>query len=487
MYNGKSRYDKNPMSKSEIAINNQSTGNISQMTAVPRYTGIALLLAVGVLMQALDGTIVVTALPTIAEKLHQSPLDLQWTIIGYTLAVGLFLPLSGWLIDKLGIRTAFQLAIVIFCVESLCCALSSSLAQLVASRVLQGIGGAILMPLASLAILRIFPKQRLFSAMNITITAGLLGPVIGPILGGVFVTYATWHWIFLINLPIGLLGVLASTKLLPNTKGISRRFDKLGFVLFGSAVFVFIFALDSLNTHDLSVAAVGVLLLLSFVLFALYFLHGRRCEEPLLHFGLLRQRLFRLGLIISAFFVMVIAVVPYVLPLLWQLGFHRSAEESGWMLAPIAIGGIVAKLIITPLLEKTGYKRLLMGAALTFCGLTVAIGFMSEQWHLWLIVVILFIYGFTISLAMGPLKPLTVSEVSADSAGDASVVLSVVRQICASVGIAVATLLIVFLQKTEGLSLIDSFHATIWVAASLVVGGIVTILWLKSTDGKQLL
>ena len=206
------------------------------MSQAKKHRSLAWIAATAFFMQSLDATILNTALPAISVDLHQSPLEMQMAVISYALTVALFIPMSGWLADKYGTLKIFRLAVGLFVLGSVFCAMSYSLNMLVASRVVQGFGGALMMPVARLAIIRTIPKNQLLPIWNTMAMAGLTGPIIGPVLGGWLVTYATWHWIFLINIPIGLAGIWLAIRFMPNVTGKNRHLDWLGFFLFGGGL-----------------------------------------------------------------------------------------------------------------------------------------------------------------------------------------------------------------------------------------------------------
>ena len=247
------------------------------------YRGLAWIAAMALFMQTLDATILNTALPAISRSLNESPLNMQLAIISYALTVALFIPLSGWLADRFGTRNVFRFSVTVFVLGSIACSFSNSLDMLVLSRVLQGVGGALMMPVARLSMLRSIEKSQLLAAWNLTAMAGLIGPVVGPILGGWLVTYTTWHWIFLINIPIGILGIIAAHFYMPNVKDEVPKLDWKGFVLFGGGLVALTLGMDLVaensvpRIESLPVIAAGVVLLL------LYYAYARVNDNCLLY------------------------------------------------------------------------------------------------------------------------------------------------------------------------------------------------------------
>lgn len=258
--------------------------------------GLPWIAAMAFFMQALDATILNTALPAIAQSLNRSPLAMQSAIISYTLTVAMLIPVSGWLADRFGTRRVFMLAVTLFTLGSLACALSSSLTELVIFRVLQGIGGAMMMPVARLALLRAYPRSELLPVLNFVTMPGLVGPILGPVLGGVFVTWASWHWIFLINIPIGVAGLLYARKYMPNFTTPRRSFDMGGFFLFGLSLVLFSSGMELFGEKIVATWLALAVILGGILLFLLYIRHARRHPTPLISLSLFNTRTFSVGI-----------------------------------------------------------------------------------------------------------------------------------------------------------------------------------------------
>lgn len=259
--------------------------------------GLPWIAAMAFFMQALDATILNTALPAIAHSLNRSPLAMQSAIISYTLTVAMLIPVSGWLADRFGTRRIFTLAVSLFTLGSLACALSNSLPQLVVFRVIQGIGGAMMMPVARLALLRAYPRNELLPVLNFVAMPGLVGPILGPVLGGVLVTWATWHWIFLINIPIGIAGLLYAHKHMPNFTTARRRFDTTGFLLFGLSLVLFSSGIELFGEKIVASWIALTVIVTSIGLLLLYILHARRTPNPLISLDLFKTRTFSIGIV----------------------------------------------------------------------------------------------------------------------------------------------------------------------------------------------
>ena len=282
----------------------------------------------GLLQQALDATILNTALPAIAHSLNRSPLAMQSAIISYTLTVAMLIPVSGWLADRFGTRRIFTLAVSLFTLGSLACALSNSLPQLVVFRVIQGIGGAMMMPVARLALLRAYPRNELLPVLNFVAMPGLVGPILGPVLGGVLVTWATWHWIFLINIPIGIAGLLYAHKHMPNFI-TARRFDTTGFLLFGLSLVLFSSGIELFGEKIVASWIALTVIVTSIGLLLLYILHARRTPNPLISLDLFKTRTFSIGIVGNIATRLGTGCVPFLMPLMLQVGFGYQAFIAG--------------------------------------------------------------------------------------------------------------------------------------------------------------
>jgi EmrB/QacA subfamily drug resistance transporter len=334
--------------------------------------GLPWIAAMAFFMQALDATILNTALPAIAESLNRSPLAMQSAIISYTLTVAMLIPVSGWLADRFGTRRVFMLAVSLFTLGSLACALSGSLTELVIFRVLQGVGGAMMMPVARLALLRAYPRSELLPVLNFVTMPGLVGPILGPVLGGVFVTWASWHWIFLINIPIGIAGLLYARKCMPNFTTPRRKFDMGGFFLFGLSLVLFSSGMELFGEKIVATWLALSVIFSGIVLFLLYIRHARRHPTPLISLSLFNTRTFSVGIAGNIASRLGTGCVPFLMPLMLQVGFGYPALIAGCMMAPTAVGSILAKSGVTQVLRRLGYRK-------TLVGVTVFIGVMIAQ------------------------------------------------------------------------------------------------------------
>ena len=307
------------------------------------------LVAVGFFMQTLDGTIVNTALPAMATSLGESPLRLQAVVVAYMLTMAALIPASGWLADRFGSQRVFLSAIVLFSAGSAACALSNDLSQLIAARVLQGLGAAVLLPVGRLVILQHFPREELLSAMSFVAIPGLIGPLIGPTLGGWLVETASWHWIFLINLPVGLVGALATMRYMPNLKRTDAgRFDLAGYAMLVLAMIAISLALDGLGGLGWASTLVVLLMVAGLAALTAYWLHAMRHPAPLFPPALFTVPSYRVGILGNLFARIGSGAMPYLLPLLLQLAMGFSPAEAGMMLLPVTLASIGAHRRLRP-------------------------------------------------------------------------------------------------------------------------------------------
>ncbi len=311
------------------------------------------LVAIGFFMQTLDATIVNTALPAMAQSIGESPLRMQSVVVAYSLTMAMLIPASGWIADRFGTRRVYVSAICLFVAGSVACALSGSLSQLVASRVLQGLGGALLLPVGRLAVLRAFPRERFLQAMSFIAIPGLVGPLIGPTLGGWLVEVATWHWVFLINIPVGAVGALATMVYMQDKPRPGMpRFDLGGYLLLAFGMVAVSLAVDGLSGLGLKQASVLVLMVFGMASLTAYWLRAARQEHPLFSPALFFIPTLRIGLLGNLFSRLGSSCMPFMVPLLLQVSLAYSPLRAGMMMIPVAVAGMLVKRVTTPLITR---------------------------------------------------------------------------------------------------------------------------------------
>ncbi|UGB03797.1 multidrug transporter subunit MdtD [Leclercia sp. G3L] len=449
--------------------------------------GLPWIAAMAFFMQALDATILNTALPAIAESLNRSPLAMQSAIISYTLTVAMLIPVSGWLADRFGTRRVFMLAVTLFTLGSLACALSSSLGELVVFRVIQGVGGAMMMPVARLALLRAYPRSELLPVLNFVTMPGLVGPILGPVLGGVLVTWASWHWIFLINIPIGIAGIFYARKFMPNFTTPRRKFDMGGFFLFGLSLVLFSSGMELFGEKVVATWLAVSIIFSGIVLFLLYIRHARRHPTPLISLSLFNTHTFSVGIAGNIASRLGTGCVPFLMPLMLQVGFGYPALIAGCMMAPTAVGSILAKSGVTQLLRRLGYRR-------TLVGVTVFIGVMIAQFSLqsaalpvWMLILPLFVLGMAMSIQFTSMNTITLADLSDENASGGNSMLAVTQQLSISLGVAVSAAVLRFYEGFDSNNTVEQFHSTFITMGVLTVVSALVFMLLKPKDGRNLI
>ncbi|WP_374447756.1 multidrug transporter subunit MdtD [Providencia sp.] len=450
-------------------------------------SGLPWIAAMAFFMQALDATILNTALPDIAKSLHHSPLAMQSAVVSYTLTVALLIPISGWFADRFGTRRIFILAVSLFSFGSLLCALSPSLNFLVTSRVIQGIGGAMMMPVARLALIRAYPRSELLPILNFVTIPGLIGPILGPLLGGILVTYATWHWIFIINIPIGVLGVFYALKHMPDFKMPKRKFDTLGFLLFGFGLVMLSVSLDLFGDKALPTSIPAAIVVGGFLFLLLYVFHARRIKHAIIPLNLFKTRTFSIGISGNIATRLGTGSIPFLMPLMLQVGFGYEAVVAGMMMAPLAIGSITAKSGVTKILTKYGYRN-------TLFVITVIIGLMITQFSLqspnmsiYLLVVPLFILGMVMSVQFTAMNTICLADLTDNNASAGNSMLAVTQQLSISFGIAVSAAILNFYDGQPNSNTVDNFHYTFITIGVITLVSAFVFLLLSKTDGDNLI
>lgn len=399
------------------------------------------IVAFGFFMQSLDTTIVNTALPAMAKSLGESPLHMHMVIVSYVLTVAVMLPASGWLADRIGVRNIFFTAIVIFTLGSALCAQASTLNMLIAARVVQGIGGAMMVPVGRLTVMKIVPREQYMAAMTFVTLPGQVGPLLGPALGGLLVEYASWHWIFLINLPVGIAGGIATLMLMPNYTMQTRRFDVFGFVLLAFSMATLTLALDGYKGLGISLSWLWALIAGGVASLMLYLWHARGNTSALFSLSLFKTRTYSLGLTGSLFARIGSGMLPFMTPVFLQIGLGFSPFHAGLMMIPMVIGSMGMKRIVVQVVNHFGYRRVLVTSTLSLALIVVlfmAVGLLG--WYP-LLPVVLFILGMVNSVRFSSMNTLTLKDLPDAHTSSGNSLLSIVMQLSMSIGVTVAGLL----------------------------------------------
>jgi len=403
------------------------------------------LVAVAFFMESLDTTILNTAVPTIAAALHIAPLSMKSVLSSYTLSVAVFIPVSGWVADRFGTRRVFATAIGIFTLGSLLCGISTSVQALVACRILQGAGGAMMVPVGRLTMVRTFPRSALVRAMGFVAIPSLIGPMLGPLAGGLLVRYAHWRAIFFVNVPVGIAGLYLVYRHLPDFRGdVSHPLDLIGLILFGGGVALLSYVLEIFGEHTLGATEiVGLLALAGLLLFG-YAVHGSRTPFPLLRLGLLRVRTLRIAVVGSFVTRIGIGGMPFLLPLLYQVGLGYSAVESGMLILPQSLAAMSLRPFMPGLLRRFGYRRVLLSNTLALGVIIARFGAVGPSTSAAVIVVMAFAFGFFTSFQYTSMNTLVYADVAESETSMSSTIASTTQQLSMSFGVAAASLAAVF-------------------------------------------
>jgi EmrB/QacA subfamily drug resistance transporter len=438
------------------------------------------LVALGVFMQMLDSTIVNTALPAMAESLGESPLRMQSVVISYALTMATLIPASGWLADRFGTRRIYIVAIALFTLGSLLCAGSRTLGELVASRVVQGLGGAMLLPVGRLAVMRSVPRREFLAAMSFVTIPGMIGPLIGPTLGGWLVQAISWHWIFLINLPVGLIAVGAALAFMPDSRRPIGRFDLAGYALLAFSMIAISLSLDGLSELGLRHATVAVLFVFGMAAFVTYWLHATRVDAPLFPLALFSIHSYRVGILGNLFSRIGSGSMPFLIPLLLQVSLGFTPIEAGMAMIPVALAGMASKRAVVPIVLRFGYRRVLLVNTI-LVGLAMAsFALIGAQQPAWLRIIQLAAFGLVNSLQFTAMNTVTLRDLEGDLASGGNSLLSMVMMLSMSLGVATASGILgafagVF-GNSGGVAALPAFRAT-FVGVGLITAASAWIFW----------
>jgi len=445
------------------------------------------LVAVAFFMESLDTTILNTAAPAMAAALKVAPLSIKAVLSSYTLSLAVFIPISGWMADRYGTRRVFASAIGLFTLGSFLCGISSNIHLLVACRVLQGCGGAMMVPVGRLTIVRTFAKSELIRAMSFVAIPGLIGPMLGPIAGGLIVGYFHWRVIFFVNLPIGLVGLCLVYLHLPDYREKSNPLDIVGLVLFGSGIALLSYVLEVFGEHTLSVSEILGLLAISIALLAGYGLHAANAAYPLLLLSLFRIRTFRAAVSGSFFTRLGIGGIPFLLPLLYQVGLGYTPIQSGLLMMPQAIAAVSLKMTMPGILARFGYRGVLISNTAILGLLILSFAIIGVGTPIWLIVVLASGFGFFSSLQYTSMNTLVYADVNGPETSSASTIASTMQQMSMSFGVATASLATAFFIPdrfhSTAPALIHGLHAAFLVLGGLTILSTIVFSELRSMDG----
>lgn len=455
---------------------------------LPRYAFTALIVACALFMENLDGTVISTSLPAIARDLHEDPIALKLALTAYLLALAVFIPASGWVADKFGTRIVFRAAIIVFTTGSILCGLSSTLGGFVVSRIIQGTGGAMMVPVGRLLLLRTVDRQSLVRAMSYLTFPALLGPMLGPPVGGFITTYFHWRYIFWINVPIGILGVTLVTLFIENVKVAEvPKLDAIGFILSGLGLSSLVFGFTLLGRDFVPLWIVLGLIAFGGLMVAIYIGHARRTEAPIIDLTLLRVPTFRVSVTGGSLFRIGIGAIPLLLPLMLQIGFGMSPLQSGLTTFISAAGAMAMKTTASPILNRFGFKRVLVVNGLVGAGFVASNALFTPQTPMAIILCVLLVGGFFRSLQFTGINAIAYADVEQDCMSRAVSFAAVAQQLALSIGVAVgAGILQVMRARHGGALALGDFHWAFVVVAALSAVSILAFLRLPADAGASL-
>lgn len=431
-----------------------------------------LILATAIFMQMLDSTILNTSLPSIAKDLNESPLNMQNAIISYVLTLALFMPVSGFLADKFGTKKIFIISLILFSLGSLLCSLSPNLTFLVIARVIQGIGGSLMTPVGKLALIKTFDKSELLKAMNFAIIPALIGPVLGPLIGGYMVDYLSWHWIFLINLPIGILGIVLSVKYMPNYFSKIIDFDFKGFLFFAAASLLLSISLEWMGNAK-NITPVLLVFLMGFIFIYLYYRHAKKEENPIFPLELFMVRTFRVGFLGNLATRLGISSIPLLIPLMIQIAYGQSAVVSGWIVAPMAITAMFGKSAVIKILNRFGYRKTLMFNTFLIGTLICLMAIPGINTSIYWFIPLILVLGFFNSIQFTSMNTISISDLRDSHTSSGNSLISVNQQIAIGFGIAFG---LIILKLFEGDTQLIKGNIHNAFRYTFLVMGILTIL-----------
>lgn len=446
--------------------------------------------AVAFFMQSLDTTILNTAVPAIAEAMDVTPLNVKSVLASYTLSLAVFIPISGWMADRFGTRRVFAAAIGLFTLGSLLCGLATSIEMLVAFRVLQGVGGAMMMPVGRMTLARTFAKGDLVKAMSFVAIPALIGPMIGPVAGGAIVHWLHWSVVFFLNIPVGILGLYLVLRLLPDYREVETHpLDYVGLVLFGTGIALLSYVLEVFGDHTHGTGAILGMLALSGLLLAGYGIRAVSTAFPLLDLTLFRIRTFRAAVSGGFFTRLGLGGIPFLFPLLYQVGLGFSAIQSGLLVLPQAIASLGMKTFLPVILARFGYRNVLL-VNTVMCGVMIMTFFtVGAETPIWRIVAQSLVLGFFTSMQYTAMNTLVYADIAGRQTSGASTIYTTGQQLAISFGVAGAALIASFFvpegAASQARPIIHGVQQAFLVLGVLTVVSAVVFLELKTEDGAD--
>ena len=447
---------------------------------------IPMVVAVAFLMEQLDSTIITTAIPEMATSLQSTPVRMNLAVTTYVLALAIFIPVSGWFADRFGARKVFVAALAIFTLGSVACGAAQTFPMLVATRAVQGFGGAMMTPVGRLILLRSFPRRDLVKAMTYTTLPAILGPVAGPLLGGVITTYASWRWIFFVNIPFGLIGIVLALRFVEDTRSHTKTpFDVPGFLLVGAAVALIQFAMEVAGRPFVSTEAIVVVLAVAAVLLLVFGVYARRVAYPAVDLGLFRQRSFAVGTLAGGLCRVGLNGAPFLLPLMLQVGFGMSPLASGSLTFVSSIGAIFVRVVAGRLLRWFGFRTVLAGSALLGALAVAGFALLEPSTPRWIVAVYIFLFGLMRSTQFMTSNTLSYADLPAAKLSSATSVGGVLQQLSVSFGVSLSAMVLSIVSGHGEVLTAARFQETFLLTAVIPLLALPGFLFLKADDGAE--
>jgi EmrB/QacA subfamily drug resistance transporter len=422
-------------------------------TGLPRHVVVPLIVASALFLQQVDSTALATALPAIAEAFDQTTVRTHLVLTSYLFSLAAFIPISGWVADRFGAKLIFRLAIGIFTLSSLACGLTNSFEALIAARILQGLGGAMMVPVGRLILLRSVDRSELVKALALMSMPSLVGPIMGPILGGFLTSYASWRWVFWINLPFGILGIVLVTIFIEDVREAARRkFDTIGVTLCSVGLSSLLFGVDTATSHSTSETLALGCVVAGALCLGLYVLHAKRQAEPVINLALFRIPTFNASVIGGSVFRIGVGAMPFLLPVLFQEKFGYTAFQSGSITFVAAVGAFGIRSMCSRILGRVGFRTLLFWCGLVAAGFTSLCGTFRPSTPLLLILAILFFGGVFRSLELIAINALTYADIPPAQMSDGTTLATIVQRLAQSMGVAIGAFILHIASGPDGLT-----------------------------------
>ena len=440
--------------------------------------------AIAFVMEQLDSTIIVTAIPDIARSLGTTPLRMNLAITAYVLMQAMFIPVSGWFADRYGARRVFAAALFVFTIASVLCGMATSLPMLIAVRALQGLGGAMMTPVGRLAMIRSFPRSQLVKAMSYMTLPAVIGPLIGPLLGGILTTYASWRWIFWVNVPFGLIGVLVALRYIDDGRADTRaRFDYAGFMMVGFGCLFLQYGIENIGRPTIPAPAIVAVLLIGCALLALFYRYARTAREPAIDLTLFRIRTFMVGTVFGGLCRIGLNGVPFLLPLMLQVGFGLSPVTTGLITSMSALSIFLNRPLMPMLLRRYGFRGVLNGSAIAGAVLVAGFALLDPSTPAWFLMIYSFLFGLTRAMQFLTSNMLSYSDTPAAQLSRATSLFGVLQQLSVSFGVSVAAMLLGVVTPHGQPLTPETFRTVFLISAVLPLLGLPGYFRLRHSDG----